>query len=135
MRKTLFIFAMVIAWSSCLAQLPKDTIQYQRCKVKRIKKIENAYIVYVKAPEIFPYGCIAVISPYCVDNDGTPLRILKRYDLYLASYFDQYIVWMHDSFYDINFNNLNIRLKEDGSIHGMLFYSPNLCGKYYKPLK
>lgn len=134
MRKILFTFAMLIAWLSCLAQLPKDTILYQRCEVKKIKKIENAYIVYMKVSEIYPDGSIAVISPFCVDKEGTPLRILKKYDLCLTSYFDQYIVWIHDSFYDIIFNNLNIRIKEDGSIHGMLFYSPNLCGKYYKPL-
>ncbi len=133
MRKIAFFIVLSLTSLSCLAQLPKDPILYHQCKVKKIKKIENAYIIYLKVPEIFSRGTIAVISPFCSDREGIRIRKLKKYDLLLASCFEQYIVWMHNSFYDITIDNINIRLREDGSIHGMLFHSPNICGIYYKP--
>ncbi len=134
MRRTALFFIFLVTSLSCFAQLPKDYILYQQCRVKKIKEIENAYIIYFKVPEIFPGGTIAVISPFCFDREGILIRKSKKYDLFLASCFDQYIVWMHDSFYEVTVDDITIRLREDGSIHGMLFYSPNLCGKYYKPL-
>lgn len=133
-RKTAFIFILLFASLSCFAQLQKDTILYQQCKIKKIKNIGNAYILYAKVPEIFQEGTIAIVSPFCFDKKGIRIRKFKKYDLFLASYFDKYIVWMHNAFYDITIDNVHIRLKEDGSIHGMIFYSPNLCGIYYKPI-